>query len=382
MAQTFRIDLLPARHGDCIWVVYGEPGHEHHVLIDGGPLASYPRLRARFEALEPGQRHVELLVITHVDGDHIEGAIKLLNAHDLGVRYGDIWFNGWPQLERAIVDTPAQEMIADCRGPKYGEYLQIRLQAGHYAWNRWFDGRAAFVPETGRLPAIRLEGGLVLTLLSPTARKLHTLRNVWSKALDELGVASGADELKHKLEADTKFRGSSRSRAVLAEIRDAALVATKLDAAVANGSSIAFLAEFGGRRCAFLADAHAQIVQKSLARLARERGEDRLRLDALKLSHHGSAGNLTEQLLKTIDCRNYFVSTDGTLFGHPDEQAIALILENHPSARLYFNYPRTRSWPNTALQERVAGSAVFPENSETGLQFDVLAAEPRVSAHP
>jgi hypothetical protein len=38
MGKRFRITMLPALHGDCLWIEYGEEGDTHHVLIDGGPL--------------------------------------------------------------------------------------------------------------------------------------------------------------------------------------------------------------------------------------------------------------------------------------------------------------------------------------------------------
>ncbi len=46
------------------------------------------------------ERKLELLVITHIDCDHIDGVIRLLRedlaAHGIG--FGDIWFNGTDQL--------------------------------------------------------------------------------------------------------------------------------------------------------------------------------------------------------------------------------------------------------------------------------------------
>ncbi len=37
--------MLPAGHGDCLWIEYGDPGRPQRVLIDGGPLHSYGHLR-------------------------------------------------------------------------------------------------------------------------------------------------------------------------------------------------------------------------------------------------------------------------------------------------------------------------------------------------
>ena len=87
------IEMLPARHGDALWIEWGDESDRHRMLIDGGPTATYKELKSRFEALDPTDRHVELFVVTHIDADHIDGAIRLLNDEALGVTYSDIWFN-------------------------------------------------------------------------------------------------------------------------------------------------------------------------------------------------------------------------------------------------------------------------------------------------
>lgn len=58
------------------------------MLVDGGPTYAYPRLKAHMEArlvgLPPAERCIELLVITHVDADHIGGILELLDDPTLG----------------------------------------------------------------------------------------------------------------------------------------------------------------------------------------------------------------------------------------------------------------------------------------------------------
>ena len=95
----FHIELLPAACGDAIWVEYGDPARPSRIVIDGGPAPSYDLgLFARLKKLKPGDR-IDLFVVTHIDADHIDGAVILLQHADaIGVRFGEIWFNAWPQL--------------------------------------------------------------------------------------------------------------------------------------------------------------------------------------------------------------------------------------------------------------------------------------------
>lgn len=45
----FRINLLPARHGDCLWVEYGVGDKLNRILIDGGPVSTFEFIRQRVD---------------------------------------------------------------------------------------------------------------------------------------------------------------------------------------------------------------------------------------------------------------------------------------------------------------------------------------------
>src|SRR5690606_3544619 len=95
----------------------------------------------------------------------------------------------------------------------------------------------------------------------------------------------------------------------------------RIDGAAPNGSSIAFLAEYGGKSCLFLADAHHEVIAASISRLLEQRGQNTLHVDAVKVAHHGSAGNISDNLLALIDSLRFLISTNGAQFGHPDAEA-------------------------------------------------------------
>ena len=378
MASTFRIRLLPALHGDCIWIEYGESGSTRHVLIDGGPLGAFGELRAHVQALPATARDVELLVVTHIDADHIDGIVKLLRHPELGVSFREVWFNGWPQLERSLAGGVFRPAPDDERGAFSGEALDLTLVRTGLACNARFRGFAALVADDGDLPRARLDGGLEITLLSPTAAKLADLRTAWIKSLAKLDVTPGdAVAVGDRLDRDARFRGDGALPALPGGLDEAASAATSLDAAVANGSSIAFVAEYQGKRCAFLGDAHAPVIQQALGRMARERGEEPLRLDAVKVSHHGSDGNTTTLLLQKLACRNFLISTNGSVFRHPDDAAIARIVKHAAPARLYFNYlsDRNRQWADAELQRQSNFTSFYPPAGATGIDVDLLASD-------
>src|SRR5688572_9514845 len=132
----YSIEMLPARHGDALLVQYGN-GRTRRLLIDGGPLHAFPALQARLDALPAGDQRVELLVITHVDTDHVEGIIRLLAMPESRwpIAPEEIWFNGWRHLEEA------RDL-----GGREGELVSalIHKRAGD-RWNTRFGGHAVRV---------------------------------------------------------------------------------------------------------------------------------------------------------------------------------------------------------------------------------------------
>lgn len=100
------------------------------------------------------------------------------------------------------------------------------------------------------------------------------------------------------------------------------------DRSPANGSSIAFILEHEGVSCLFAGDAHPRVLAASLRRMPGAGRSAPVRLNAVKLSHHGSLSNVSEELLETVDCRRWLVSTNGAVYGHPDRKTAVLIAEH------------------------------------------------------
>ena len=108
---------------------------------------------------------------------------------------------------------------------------------------------------------------------------------------------------RRRCSADGRARSRRTNPATLDLEKIAASGPTK-DTSIPNLSSIAVLAEFGGRAVLLTGDAHADVLAASIAALQEQRGlaGERLRLDAFKLSHHGSANATTKELLDTVEC--------------------------------------------------------------------------------
>ena len=397
----FRIEMLPAAHGDCLWIEYGSGQQPRRILIDGGPAHTYPALRERILHLPADNRHFELLIITHIDGDHIEGALRLLlDAEALKCRFDRIWFNGREQLNKIF--DPAGAPLGVVQGEMLGMLIaDYEDRIGQSVWNVGLpDGLAAIDRGTGTLPVVDLADGCRLTLLSPDHERLLELKDRWRDELRKARIASGDEAaLRLALENARNMRpmgdvlgGGAEPAANCFELpdpsgRDLAMgLADTLggaggepggdapfggDDSATNGSSIAVLLEYPKEdpsvRLLLAGDAWPSVLEASVAQLLGS-PDGRLSLTAFKLPHHGSAANASAPLLRMLRCTHYLVSTSGAVFRHPHARTIELLLTEHGGKgkpRFHFNYltETTEAWTDPVDQKTRRFEAFYPKGS-------------------
>jgi beta-lactamase superfamily II metal-dependent hydrolase len=346
-----RIEVLPAEYGDSLWIEYGSKAAPKRIIVDcGTPSVFKSALAKRILAVPEGKRAFELFVVTHIDADHIGGAVNFLRARKkLKVELKDVWFNGYKHLN-------------DVLGAVMGEALSTEIQKQKLPWNAAFGGKAVRVSDTGPLPTVTLAGNMKLTLLSPYAKQLAELEPVWVKECEKAGLIPG-----QPLESE----GEDEADDILGEIdvQDLAGSEFEPDPSKANGSSIAFLMQYGKRRVLFGADAYADVLLTSLARLP---GGMPVKLDALKVAHHGSRKNINKELLQALKCPNYLVSTNGKRFSHPSKEAIARILMWGGKPTVHFNYTTKFNdvWDDKALKKKHKYATVYPKKTGIALNLD------------
>ena len=92
--MTMRLTMLPAGEGDALWLQWGPEHDRRQLIIDMGVHATGRAWRTRIEGMPRSQREFELLVVTHVDTDHIYGVLSaLVDAEPIdGFRFKDVWF--------------------------------------------------------------------------------------------------------------------------------------------------------------------------------------------------------------------------------------------------------------------------------------------------
>ena len=360
-----KIQVLPAENGDCILV---EHAPKHYFLIDGGYVDTVNKyLGPKLDGIKAEGGVIDVIVVTHIDKDHISGIIKLMEA-PLQVTVGEIWYNGYRHIQSNV---PVKE-------GKDGFWHQEITKEVHPSHNSTFGGRqgctlSALIRKRGVPWNVPAEGGVMkapmsfqvgetkVHLLSPTEKKLKSLEKYWRHDLEknhlldeahsqeywddafEWAIAGEEDKREGFLEHVDGMPDSVKKMAKKAalpknRVEEALEEVYKADGSAANGSSISFVLETpDGARALLLGDAHAETVIDSLKTLYGDTGE-KIHFDVVKLAHHGSFNNTSPALLDLIDSDKWIVSTNGEVFHHPEMATLAHIVTRGKDNKLYFNY--------------------------------------------
>ncbi len=355
MATAIRIEALPARLGDCLLIECLRPsGAPWRMLVDGGPPDTWPLLEARLERLPARSRTIDVALVTHVDSDHIGGFLPLVHSDFARAHVRDFWFNGQPHL---LGGRPRSIEM----GEDLGSALTGTTDGPVLPWNRAFDEHAIVRADSGLVEVTTPRRGPRITVLSPDAARLAALAKTWSVVLA-------------KARATTREIGGPDRPRALRDLESLAAEHSPKDDSVPNGSSIGLLVEHRGASLVLAGDGFGDVLAAGLTAVAADRGLDHLPVDAFKLPHHGSRGNVLTTMLATAPAQHYVFSSNGDTFHHPDDAAVArTVVGATRGPTLWFNYRnrRTERWDDTALRSKHGYHVEFPESPEAGAVLEL-----------
>jgi len=293
------IKFLPAENGDCILILTDN----FNILIDGGMGRTYHRrLRDELEELE----QIDLVVLTHIDEDHILGLIELFKDKEIRPKVKKVWFNSLAKLSELFGDKydKTKEYLIDSDTDKnvsykQGESLESLLDG--------IDYELVYLEKQKVYTFKDLE----LQILSPNIRHLENLYNHWSE---------------DKEKRDEKESKNINNSMELSESIEA-LYAKKFenDTRRANKSSIAFNLKYNQKNYLFLADANMSTVRESLIK---DHDTKHLYAEMVKISHHGSRKNTNQKFLDVVSSHKFVISTNGAFHNHPDKEVLSRIIKN------------------------------------------------------
>lgn len=337
-SETFHMHVLAAGHGDCLWIEYGDAAAPARILVDAGTPGTFKRLGPKLAKVRGSQPSHELLIITHIDADHIGGSLKVIENPEIAAQFKEVWFNGRKHLDQARQLEDFGAVQAEC--------LTKAILDNKLNWNVSVGGGPLL-----RRPKLPLQShmfaGAKVTVLTPTPHELVKLIGTW----DEEITKAGLDPEKPQKAAKAPPPGFEALGIV--DVAALAKRPTPEDTAPANGSSISTLVEYKGKRILLGADAHPAVL---LAGIKQLHPEGPLQVDVFKLPHHGSAGNVTSDLLEAVNAKAVVLSSNGAYFEHPDQTAVARVLHRYKAqgVHLAFNYKSVfnEMWDSDSLRQK------------------------------
>lgn len=308
MEKCVNIEVLPAREGDCIFITVETEDSPFTIMIDSGVKTTYQfrdrkqcvkngPLKVKINELREKQQKIGLLILTHVDEDHLGGIVEWIakdeNALDM---IGTILMNNGDQI-------PVPDYSSLLHSIPKGRNLDKLLRDAHKnVVNQVVKGKVFAIPH-GKM-----------TILTPTVASHNVIAEKWNGAVLHKTPTDYGKPIKALLEYNFTEKDESKT----------------------NNSSISFVLETDGRKDLFLGDADIDEVCLSLEELGYS-NEHPLCCKTVKLSHHGSRKNFSSRLLELVKAEVFIFSTNGDYYGHPDKEVFAQIIDK-TCAKVYFNY--------------------------------------------
>lgn len=328
--MLLKIKSFPAKEGDSFFIQIksNDDGIEFskNILVDGGSSNdSTNEILKEIDILKKKGESIDLLILTHIDKDHIEGIINLYNHQQLdSTIIKKVWFNSGQLIKRNFnmtiqdkyVEIPIKSLSKMKSFSDGNTFESLLMKSDNWDQQLIYEGHSLIFSKDVKI-----------SVLSPSIVALKELSKKWEHYEKNLYKKINKDD-KKKSSSENDYKES---------IQDLLNVKFKRDNSKINNSSIAFLLEVGSMKIIMSSDANPLQLEKALKNLGYS-FNNKIKLDFFKIPHHGSKYNSSNELIELIDCENYLISTDGKKHNHPHKEAMAKYLKEDKKTNFYFNY--------------------------------------------
>jgi hypothetical protein len=311
----FKLEALRARHGDCLLLHWGDGGDRRMALIDGGPEGTYgavlkPRLEALAGESGGGPVRLDLMMLSHIDDDHINGLLDLADDIESGSAPAEVmlvWHNSLEGLLEGKLPEPGNEVAtASVRGG---------FSTTERGWGTWDEKILASVPQGQRLHAFAKRQGLDTTMNDPFQPLVMARDNQGPADIEGLELAVVAPDAQ----AVENLRKAWKKK------RDDSITAAYKDRSPYNLSSIVVIARHGGKSMLLTGDALGREVLEGLEKQGLLAPGGKAHFDLIKLPHHGSQNNVDTDFFERLTADVYVVSGDNDKFPNPHPVAMNML---------------------------------------------------------
>lgn len=326
-----KIIFLQAENGDSTAISFCDSeGKPRNIVIDGGREVTYFNrvrrngpLKKLIDKIKDRGENIDLLILSHIDNDHIEGFLKWFeqdkNAPSI---IGEVWFNSGEGIANYLNKPNNEDLnlfITDGSNVYTGVDEGIEFQKYLQKHNLNREGLVTKGMEWE-------DFNLKINVLTPTHNQLEDLLELYHEETGDVRYTAARNDWSKNLSD------------IIAE-EEKPTFRFKQDRSEKNGSSITSLITYKGKSFLLLADSHPKEVCSALKDLGYSK-ENPVKVEFIQVAHHGSKANNNKELFELVDTQNYIISTNSSGHGHPHKCVIARIVAKNPKAVIYSNYER------------------------------------------
>lgn len=310
----FEVDFLQVgngeKSGDCIVMRFGnlhsgDSRQQKVIVIDGGYKESGEKL-VKFITDRYHTNHVDLVIATHLDSDHVSGLIPLVESLSIGAMLMQ-----QPWLHNVGTGDASHEALSARDSYKAASELErAAIQAGI----------EIFEPYSG-MQSLNIDENTTLTILGPS-------HEYYEELLKDFEHNKSAID---KLIAQFKSSTQNAAETIRDKIRETldpeseTLDDVHKNTAAANNSSAIIYINCLGRGLLFTGDSGVDALSQA-ADYASQVGINLTDLQLLDVPHHGSHHNLNGDILQRIYAQNAYISAAKDSPKHPSPRVINALL--------------------------------------------------------
>lgn len=379
--------------GDCNVIrLIKDDGTQYAIMVDCGKYTQAIKEYVR----DVLHNHIDLLIATHIDGDHIMGLTKMLNNHE-GLLVDNIWYNsyrrtniktriGLNEQQKKILEQIKQALPVEFDAINYreisntqGKSLAKTILEKEVLYRVW---RTDYITDQTK-DFILPNGFGKIVLLGPKPEALLAIEEKFKNAFDEYfmqiwneSIECGEELQELLIRLIDSLQSSIKKKTVAsikepihnaAFVRNAAKDET-LDDSDTNYSSIAFMLECNGHKIAMLGDAFASTIEDTIVKKYRD-DEKPIACEAIKVSHHGSNGNNSNTLCNLISSHRYFIP-GGKGTEYPTWGTFGRIVENNKD-----EYPKLVVFSHTCDMTELINGLSSKDKADLGVETIITEQE-------
>ena len=193
------IKFLEAENGDAISIRFSdEKGKPRNILIDGGRETTYfDRVRRNgplkkvIDNIKKKEEYIDLLILSHIDNDHIEGFLKWFEQDNTASEYiNEVWFNSGEEIAKILKKPKNKDLdffLADGTNVFTGVDEGIEFQEFLKKHNLDRDG----IIKKG----IKWQGfGVAIEVLTPTQKQLEDLLELYQEKTSDIKYTAAGND--------------------------------------------------------------------------------------------------------------------------------------------------------------------------------------------